>query len=97
MKMTIVSMEPQNLKTHHIQGVDMVFASFIRDAAGVAEVRAVLGEKGKNIWIVPKIENQQGVKVKLFQPNSLHTLRNRFRISSMNFFVDVKRRVMLQA
>merc|ERR1719290_661126 len=44
------------------QKVDMVFASFIRDADGVKQVRAVLGEKGKNIWIVPKIENQQGVK-----------------------------------
>merc|ERR1719249_350583 len=44
------------------QGVDMIFAFFIRDAAGVAEVKAVLGDKGKNIWVIPKIENQQGVK-----------------------------------
>merc|ERR1712168_1629668 len=44
------------------QGVDMIFASFIRNADGVKQIRDVLGEKGKNIWIIPKIENQQGIK-----------------------------------
>ena len=37
----------------------MVFASFVRDSNGVREIREVLGEKGKKIRIVPKIENQQ--------------------------------------
>merc|ERR1711970_327444 len=44
------------------QGVDMIFASFIRNADGVKQIRDVLGEKGKDIWIIPKIENQQGIK-----------------------------------
>merc|ERR1712012_111067 len=44
------------------QGVDMVFASFIRNADGVKQIRDALGEKGKNIWVIPKIENQQGIK-----------------------------------
>ncbi|KAI9023476.1 pyruvate kinase [Phycomyces nitens] len=42
--------------------VDMVFASFVRRGQDVKDIRAVLGEEGKRILIISKIENHQGVK-----------------------------------
>ena len=50
----------QDLEFGVKQGVDMVFASFIRDAAGVKQIRDVLGKEGEKIQIISKIENLQG-------------------------------------
>ncbi|KAH9817847.1 pyruvate kinase [Melampsora americana] len=40
--------------------VDMIFASFIRRAQDVIDIRQTLGEAGRNIKIIVKIENLQG-------------------------------------
>lgn len=41
--------------------VDMIFASFIRRGSDIQSIREVLGEEGKEIQIIAKVENQQGV------------------------------------
>ncbi|XP_035273663.1 pyruvate kinase PKM isoform X2 [Anguilla anguilla] len=52
----------QDLQFGLDQGVDMVFASFIRKAADVQAVRKVLGQRGKDIKIISKLENHEGVR-----------------------------------
>merc|ERR1719454_2292757 len=42
-------------------GVHFVAASFVQSAADVKLIREVLGEAGKDIKIIPKIENQEGL------------------------------------
>lgn len=42
-------------------GVDMIFASFIRRGEDVKQIREVLGPDGASIKIIVKIENEQGV------------------------------------
>eukprot|EP01083_Nonionella_stella_P304695 1059942_1 len=43
-------------------GVDFIAASFVRKAEDVRTIREVLGQRGRNIKIISKIENQEGIE-----------------------------------
>lgn len=58
----VTERDKKDLKFGVEQKVDMIFASFIRDANAVAEIRQTLGPEGEGIKIICKIESQEGVK-----------------------------------
>uniref|UniRef100_A0A6P4F0R7 Pyruvate kinase n=1 Tax=Drosophila rhopaloa TaxID=1041015 RepID=A0A6P4F0R7_DRORH len=58
---SVTEQDKRDLKFGAEQQVDMIFASFIRDAKALKEIRQVLGPTGEHIKIISKIENQQGL------------------------------------
>lgn len=54
--------DKNDLKWGVQQKVDMIFASFIRKAQDVKDIRETLGEEGKSIYIMVKIENHEGIR-----------------------------------
>jgi pyruvate kinase len=43
-------------------GIDFIAASFVRKASDVHYIRNLMGDKGKGIQIISKIENQEGLQ-----------------------------------
>ena len=41
------------------QDVDVVFASFIRKAKDIEDIKKELGDKGKHIWIISKVSSSE--------------------------------------
>lgn len=58
---TLSEKDVEDLKFALDHSLDMIFASFIRRAEDVRHIRQILGDKGRGIKIISKIENQQGL------------------------------------
>lgn len=60
---TLTSKDEDDLRNWGVaNGVDFIAASFVRCGEDIDNIRAVLGEQGKDIKIIAKIENQQGLE-----------------------------------
>jgi pyruvate kinase len=56
----VTAQDAKDLKFAAEQGVDFIFASFIRRKEDVQDVRKALGGDGKGVKIISKIENMEG-------------------------------------
>lgn len=59
---TLSDKDEDDIKFGVEQKVDFIFASFIRTADGVEEIRKLLGTDGTEILVIPKIENHEGIQ-----------------------------------
>ena len=57
---SVTEQDKSDLRFAAEQGVDFIFASFVRKAADVEAVREALGPAGKQVKVIAKVENQEG-------------------------------------
>ena len=80
----IVDLQEWGVKNH----VDFIAASFVRKPSDVIKIREVLGEAGKGIKIICKIENQEGMENYdeiLKETDAIMVARGDVRIFSYDF------------
>lgn len=59
---TLIDKDIDDIKNWGIPNeIDFIAASFVRRGENINEIKQVLGERGKNIQIIAKVENQEGI------------------------------------